>query len=130
MTTTIHQQIQFNVNANRLFQALTDSDIFSQVTGGAPTEIHNEAGGPFSLFGGMIHGRTIELVPNQLIVQAWRAKNWTEGVYTLVKFQLKEDGPSQTTIVFDQTGIPDGQAEHLEKGWHENYWNPLNKYFA
>jgi activator of HSP90 ATPase len=37
----------------------------------APTQISREVGGAFSLFGGIIVGRHIELVPNERIVQAW-----------------------------------------------------------
>lgn len=129
MSSTIHQEIIFKSSPNSVYEALTNANKFSEVTGGAPTEISHEAGGSFSCFGGMIVGRNIELVPNQRIVQAWRPANWEEGVYSLVKFELKEQG-SETLLIFDHTGIPSGQAEHLEAGWHENYWKNIEKYLA
>ncbi|MEH6937718.1 SRPBCC family protein [Bacillus sp. JJ664] len=129
MSHTIHQENIFNVSPNEIFQILTESNKFSELTGGAPTEIHNEAGGSFSLFGGMIHGRNIELVENKLIVQAWRAGNWNEGVYSLVRFELKEH-ESGTMVILDHTGFPEGQDEHLSIGWIENYWKPLKKYIS
>ncbi len=129
MSTTIHQEVTFKANPTRVYEALTNAEQFSKVVGGAPTEISPEEGGSFSCFGGMIVGRNIELVPNQRIAQAWRAANWEQGVYSNVKFELKEQG-SGTLLVFDQTGIPEGQSEHLESGWNDNYWKPLEKYLA
>jgi activator of HSP90 ATPase len=129
MSTTIHQEVTFKANPTRVYEALTNAEQFSKVVGGAPTEISPEEGGSFSCFGGMIVGRNIELVPNQRIAQAWRAANWEQGVYSNVKFELKEQG-SGTLLVFDQTGIPQGQSEHLESGWNDNYWKPLEKYLA
>ena len=129
MTKTIHQEVVFNASAERIFQAITDSKQFSEVTGGAPTEISPESGGTFSCFGGMIHGRHIELVPGVRIVQAWRVANWTEGVYSIAKFELKEQD-SKTLLVFDQIGFPEAEGEHLAIGWGENYWTPLEKYLG
>ncbi|MFX3673444.1 MAG: SRPBCC domain-containing protein [Paenisporosarcina sp.] len=129
MSTVIHQEINFNVSPDRLYEVLLNSAQFSEVTGGAPTEISSEAGGSFSCFGGMIFGRNIELVPNERIVQAWRAGNWNEGVYSIVKFELKKQG-NETQLVLDHSGFPTGLGEHLEAGWHENYWKPLEKYLG
>ena len=87
MSTIINQEIHFKVSSNRLYEALTDASKFSVVTGGAPTEIGSEEGDSFTLFGGMITGRNIELVPNERIVQAWRAGNWEPGVYSIAKLE-------------------------------------------
>lgn len=123
----ISEEIKFNTSPERLFEALTNAEQFSEMTGGAPTEIDTEDGGAFSCFGGMIHGRNIELIPGERIVQAWRAGNWDPGVYSIVTFNLKKDG-EQTVLVFDHVGFPEEQAEHLKAGWHENYWSNLKKY--
>ncbi|MFZ3588359.1 SRPBCC domain-containing protein [Bacillus sp. DJP31] len=63
------------------------------------------------------------------MVQAWRAKSWEEGVYSLAKFELKEQG-SETLLVFDHTGFPEGQAEHLSVGWKNNYLNLIESYLS
>jgi activator of HSP90 ATPase len=97
--------------------------------GAAPTNISREAGGAFALFGGYITGRHIELVPNERIVQAWRAGGWPPAAYSIVKFELADEGAG-TKLVLDHTGFPDGTAEHLAGGWKVNYWEPLEKYLA
>lgn len=129
MSTTIHHEVVFKASPERIYQALTDSKIFTEFTGEGLAEISREAGGAISLFGGYVIGRNIELVPNQRIVQAWRAKNWADGVYSIVKFELKGQG-SETRIIFDHSGFPEGNREHLEPGWHKMYWEPLRKYLS
>ncbi|PLR66417.1 MULTISPECIES: SRPBCC domain-containing protein [Bacillaceae] len=129
MTCTIHEEVIFHTTPDKLYKALMDSAQFSEVTGAAPTEIQAEEGGMFSLFGGMITGRTIELVENERIVQAWRPGNWEPGVYSLVKFEIKAQG-TDTLLTFEHIGFPEGQAEHLSNGWTENYWTPLKKYLS
>ncbi|MFZ0799995.1 MAG: SRPBCC family protein [Terriglobales bacterium] len=136
----IHQEPTFKASRKRVYEALTDAKQFDQVIklSGAmqsmhladkPAEISREPGGAFSLFGGYVTGRHIELVPNQRIVQAWRAGSWDPGVYSIARFELVEQG-SGTKIVFDHTGFPKGAAEHLASGWKAHYWEPLAKLLA
>jgi hypothetical protein len=40
----------------------------------------------------MVLGRNIELIPNRRIVQAWRAKPWEGGIYSIAKSELLEGG--------------------------------------
>ncbi len=129
----IHQEVIFRAARKRVYQALTDEKQFKQVTDfimkGASTEISRVVGGMFSLFGGVILGRHIELVPDERIVQAWREKDWDPGVYSIVRFQLNEEG-QDTKLVFDHTGFPQGAAVHLAPGWWSHYWEPLQKYLG
>jgi activator of HSP90 ATPase len=126
MSANIHQEIIIHSSPYSVYEALLNEQQFSEVSGGAPTRIVPEAGGSFSLFGGMIEGRTIELVANERIVQAWRAANWEPGVYSIAMFVLETKG-DETLLSFTHSGFPEEQKEHLEAGWHENYWLPLQK---
>jgi len=130
---SIHQEVVFKAVRKRVYEALTQSKQFAQVTNfimnGASAEISSEVGGSFSIFGGVILGRHLELVPYERIVQAWREKDWPAGVYSIVKFELNEQG-AETKLVFDHTGFPDGAASHLAPGWWSHYWEPLQKYLG
>jgi activator of HSP90 ATPase len=126
--TTLHQVVDLNATPKRVYEALLDSKQFTAFSG-APAEIKRSAGGTFSLFGNLVVGRNIELIPNERIVQAWRPSDWTPGVYSLVKFELLERG-SQTQVVLDHTGFPEGGFEHLNSGWKVHYWDPLTKYLV
>jgi activator of HSP90 ATPase len=124
--TFLHQEVDVKATPQRIYDVLLDSKQFAAFTG-MPAEIDPNAGGAFSMFGGLIVGRNIELVPNQRIVQAWRPTHWDPGVYSLVKFELKPRG-SETTIVLDHTGFPEGDYDSLNAGWKSRYWDPLKKF--
>jgi activator of HSP90 ATPase len=137
---SIHQEASFRASRERVYEALTDTQQFDKVTqlsddmksmgpGGTPTEISKKVGGTFVLFRGHIVGRQIELVPNERIVQAWRVEGWAPGVYSIARFELKEQG-SGSRIVFDHTGFPKGLVEHLAAGWKGHYWEPLEKFLV
>ena len=81
------------------------------------------------MFGGMIVGRNIELVPGQRIVQAWRPADWPAGLYSLVRFQLKP-ATAGTTVILDHSSFPAGDFDSLTSGWYEHYWEPLKKFLA
>jgi activator of HSP90 ATPase len=130
---SIHQEVIFRAARKRVYEAIFEEKQFRQVTSfiipGASTRISTEVGGSFEMFGEVILGRHIELVPYERIVQAWREKDWPAGVYSIVRFQLDEQG-AQTKLVLDHTGFPQGAAEHLAPGWWSHYWEPLRKYLA
>jgi len=132
---SIHQEIVLKASRKRVYEALTNAEQFTKVMKlskypeGPGATISREPGGSFSLFGDHIVGRHVELVPNERIVQAWRAASWEAGAYSIVRFDLKEQA-DQTKIIFDHTGFPMGLAEHLLDGWNSNYWEPLKKYLA
>lgn len=124
MNHVVHQEIDYNSSPEDIYAVLTDPGKFSEMTGGAPAEIDPATGGAFSLFGGMILGVNAECSPGQRLVQAWRAANWDPGVYSIVRFELTAQNGG-TRVVLDHTGYPEDEGEHLDKGWHDNYWDPM-----
>lgn len=136
---SIHQEPVINASSERIYEALTDAKQFNEITkicaakqpgipiDKVPTEISREVGGAFKLFGGIILGRHVELIPNSRLVQAWREVNWDPGVYSIAKFDLIDQGTA-TKIVFDHSGFPKGAADHLAAGWKTHYWEPLAQF--
>jgi uncharacterized protein YndB with AHSA1/START domain len=138
----IHQEPFLKANRKRVYDALTVTEQFDRVISLSgvmqsaalsamkkPTQISRQDGGAFALFGGYIVGRQIELLPNELIVQAWRVANWGRGIYSIARFELVEQSGG-TKIIFDHEAFPNGDAGHLASGWQEHYWNPLTKFLA
>jgi activator of HSP90 ATPase len=132
---SIHQEVVLNGSRKRIYEALTDANKFTMVTSfspvknAPPAQISRQIGGAFSLFGGHIVGQQVELMADQRIVQAWRVADWEPGIYSIARFELK-DQASQTLLVLDHAGFPNGRGQHLAEGWHSNYWEPLQKYLA
>ena len=137
---SIHQEAVFKASRKRVYEAITDAKQFAKVIqlsgvmqsmhlGDKPAEISREVGVAFTLFGGYITGRHVELVPSERIVQAWRTGSWVPGIYSIAKFEFVEQG-SGTKLVFDHTGFPKGEAESLASGWKAHYWEPIEKLLA
>jgi activator of HSP90 ATPase len=137
----IHQEIVLKAPRGAVYQALTNSKQFDALTRlsdavslvtaphAKPTWISREVGGSFTLFGGYITGRQLEMVRDERLVQAWRVGSWHPGDYSIVKFVLVANGP-ESKLVFDHRGFPDGAGAHLADGWHTHYWDPLAKYLS
>ena len=131
---TIHQEISFKASPQRLYEILLSSKEFSASTKksfdnftSASASIDPVVGGVFSLFDGHINGRILELVPNQRIVEAWRVIDWPAGVYSIARFEFRPQG-SETLVIFDHVGFPEGLKQHLSDGWQQHYWDALTKY--
>src|SRR5258707_8757335 len=120
---SIHQEPVFKASRKRVYEALTDTKQFDKVIhlsaamksgmppDAAPTQISREAGGAFALFGGYVTGRQIELLPNERIVQLWRAGASDHPAYSIAKVALVEPGAG-TRTVFDHTEFPKRAGEH------------------
>src|SRR5262245_15730816 len=124
----IHQELTLPAAPQRVYEALVDSEKFAEMTG-APATGEVAEGAAFSGFGGHITGRHVELVPGKRVVQAWRAKTWPEGTYSIARFELHAEGRG-TKLVFDHEGFPEESKEHLSQGWHANYWEKIAKHLA
>jgi activator of HSP90 ATPase len=128
LRTSLHQEVDFKTSSPRIYEALLDSKQFSAFSG-EPAQIDRRAGGAFSMFAGKIVGRNIELLRSERIVQAWRHASWHAGVYSIVKFELRTRA-TETRVLLDHTGFPEGAFDHLNAGWKMRYWDPLEKFLA
>jgi activator of HSP90 ATPase len=126
--TSLHEEIELKSGPQRIYEILLDARQFAAFTG-MPAEIDPKPGGAFSMFGGQIVGRNVELVPNQRIVQAWRPTHWDPGIYSIAEFAFKPKAGG-TLVVLDHKGFPEGDFDHLEWGWHNHYWEPLKKFLS
>ena len=137
----IHEEIRFEGSCARVYAALTDAKRFDALTrlsdavtllsapNAKPTAISAELGGPFTLFGGYITGRQLEMVRDKRLVQAWRAASWAAGDFSVVKFVLEPQGQA-CKVIFDHEGFPTSHGASLLYGWRVHYWEPLAKLLA
>jgi activator of HSP90 ATPase len=136
----IHQEVVFKASPARVYHVLTNARQFDKVVllSGAitsmalknsPAQIGADVGAPFSLFGGYITGRHIELSPDERIVQAWRSASWAAHIYSIARFDIAAH-PEGARLVFDQTGFPNEEAVSLATGWRDHYWAPMSKVLA
>ncbi len=124
-TKTIRQSVTLKASPHDVYEALMDSRKHSQFTGGKAS-ISRKVGGKFMAFDGYSEGVNVELVPDNKIVQTWRASDWPEGHYSKVTFLLKEV-KGGTRLTFTQTGVPEEQHEDIAQGWRDYYWAPMKE---
>jgi activator of HSP90 ATPase len=124
----IHQEVTFDAPPARIYQAFMDSKEHSAFTG-APAQIEGKEGGTFSVYGGHVIGRNLELVPDRRIVQAWRSTDWPEGWYSMLRVELSASG-GKTRLVLDHDAVPEEQHERVNGGWKMMYFDPLKKYLG
>jgi activator of HSP90 ATPase len=135
----IHQETTISSTCARVYGALTSAHDFEAITrlsdaadlltaaNAKATVISKRVGGTFTLFGGYITGRNLEMTPGKLLVQAWRAGGWDAGQYSVARFELHSE-PGGCQIIFDQRGFPASQGKSLAYGWRVHYWQPLSKF--
>jgi activator of HSP90 ATPase len=111
-----------------VYDAYLDSKRHSRFTGQA-AKMSRVEGGKFSAGDTYITGYNLELRPARRIVQAWRASEWPEGSYSILRIELKAKGRG-TRLTVDHLGIPDEFRDGVDQGWYEFYWDPLRKYFG
>ncbi|MES2558630.1 MAG: SRPBCC family protein [Bacteroidota bacterium] len=124
----IHQTLTFPTDALDLYKCIMDARMHSSFTGDEAV-IEDKEGTTFSAFGGYITGKNIVLERGKKIVQTWKAREegWPEDHYSEVVFVFKNiDGGCE--LDFFHLAIPAHNAEAIEKGWTEYYWEPLRIY--
>jgi uncharacterized protein YndB with AHSA1/START domain len=130
---SIHQEAVIKASPEQIYEYLTNGEIFGAATE-QPARVGDREGEPFSLFGGRVEGRQIDLVPAVRVVQAWRFGGahpdaWEPGVYSIVRFTLRPEGDA-TRFVIDHDGIPQEWQDHIEGGYPIFYQGPLTRYFG
>jgi len=127
-TESIKQTVTFNAPSKVIYNMLMDQQKHAEFTG-TSVIMSAQENGKFSIFDGYCHGRNIELIEGEKIVQAWNFKEdgWPDDHYSVCTFNLKTTG-NQTKLVFLQTGVPKPKVESLKEGWKQFYWKPMKEY--
>jgi activator of HSP90 ATPase len=127
MTKTIQQQVEFPASPEKLFDIYTDSKKHSAATGSKAT-VSKKVGGKFTAFDGMLSGRNLMVIPNKLIVQAWRASQWkktdADSILVLEFSKTKSGG----RIDLAHVNVPQHDHAGVTKGWPKYYWKPWTAY--
>ncbi|HYA71224.1 MAG TPA: SRPBCC family protein [Thermoplasmata archaeon] len=128
MCKPVHHEVEFRVKPKEVYDAYLDSRRHARMTG-QPAKMSKKVGGQFVAGGEYITGTNVELIPGRRIVQAWRASEWPEGIYSILRLELKPKGKGSRLIV-DHVGVPDEFRDGVDSGWHEFYWEPMKAYFG
>jgi len=118
----------FNAKPSDIYNAWLNSDGHSVLTG-SPAKVNGKIGGEFSAWDGYIFGTTLELTPNQRIVQAWRTSEFPDDAPDSHLEVLLEEAPGGTKMTLTHTDMPEDQVDSYKQGWDDFYFKPMREYF-
>jgi activator of HSP90 ATPase len=126
---TIKQKVKFKASSDIIYQLLADSRLHSAFSG-APATISKKVGGAFSAYSGGITGINVDLLPGKRIVQAWRAKDFPIGIFSMATFNLAATPDGGTEVTLTHRGVPKALIPRIESDWRESYWNKMKEYLS
>lgn len=121
--------IKFEASAKRLYDILTKESLHGLVTD-AETEIGNNIGDEFRLFGGAIDGKILNLDAGRQIEWKWfcHVSGWPEDHFSNVKFDISEIDDFNCELQIVHSQIPDDAYESVVEGWQERYWDSIKRF--
>jgi len=97
---------------------------------GNPANVDVKVGGKFSAWDGYIFGSTLELEPDQRIVQAWRTTEFPEDAPDSRLEILFEEATRGTKVTLIHSDMPEDQVDSYRQGWEDFYFKPMKEYFS
>lgn len=113
----------------RVYKAWLSGKEHGAMTGGV-AKVTARVGGSYSAWDGYIMGKTVELTPNERIVQTWRTTDFPEDAEDSRIEVTLENRKSGTLVTLIHTDIPPGQAAEYKRGWVDFYFKPMKEYFG
>lgn len=126
MCKTIKQKVKFRASPEQVFRILTDSKQHSALTG-QKAKLGRNIGDPFSTSDGYVTGITVDLKPNERLVQAWRNEDFPAGAFSMAAFVLTRTKDGGTELVLTHRGVPKSLIPRVEREWKQAYWEKMKK---
>ncbi|HEY5601223.1 MAG TPA: SRPBCC domain-containing protein [Patescibacteria group bacterium] len=121
---TIEQTYTINAPLEKVWQALIDP-IEIDAWGAGPAKMADQEDFEFSLWGGDIWGKNVEVEAPNKLVQDWYGGNWEKP--SKVTFSLSEvNGVTEVGLLHEN--VPDEEDGDIETGWSDYYFGEIKKY--
>ncbi len=104
-----------------VWQAMVDPQIIAK-WGAGPAKMDDNVGTKFSLWGGDIHGKNIDVVKRKRLVQEWYTGKWDKPSHVHIALN-SENGITYVDLLHED--VPDGEKDEINKGWKNFYFVPL-----
>ncbi|MHA2026549.1 MAG: SRPBCC domain-containing protein [Candidatus Thorarchaeota archaeon] len=129
MTEELRLTVTLPASTKEIYEAWLDSKKHSAMTG-SEAIVDPRIDGAFSAWDGYIEGTTLEMEPNQRIIQNWRTTDFPlDSSDSRIEITLKEVEEGTILTLF-HSEIPNGQSEDYRKGWDDFYFSPMKSYFG
>ncbi len=124
MCKTIKHRVRFKAPPETIYELLADSRRRTEITG-RNAVMSDKVGGEFSTDAGQVTGVNVDLVPGRRLVQAWRRKDFPEGIYSMAAITLAPIPGAGTELVLTHRGVPKHLLDQIEDYWRFVYWAPM-----
>jgi uncharacterized protein YndB with AHSA1/START domain len=127
MSNNVTLAVDLPATPARLYRMYLDPRLHAAFTG-SPVKIAARAGARFEAFGGALSGAILQVVPNRLIVQAWRSTNFGKRDVdsTLVLF-FRPHGKG-ARIELTHVNVAERDLASVSEGWSKYYFVPWRAY--
>lgn len=122
---TIKQTYEMNATPEKVFEALVNPDII-QTWSGDEAKMGPEVGDSFTLWGGQMFGKNLEVVKNKKLVQEWNYDQWDAP--SKVTFTLKAKG-KKTIVDLLHEDVPEKSLKSIDEGWDVYYLGAMKEMF-
>jgi len=113
------------VSPEQIYRIYMDSGQHSKITG-QKVQMSSQAGAKFSAEDGEISGRNLYIIPEKMIVQSWRRKEWPENtVDAIMVMSFSQSGATGARIDVTNALLPQNEMQFIN--WN-TFWNPLREY--
>lgn len=119
----------FNSTASEIYNAWLSSDGHSAITG-STAKVDGSIGGKFTAWDGYIFGTTLELTPNQRIVQAWRTSEFADDAPDSRLEVFLKDINDGVKVTLTHSDMPEDQVDSYRQGWEDFYFKPMREYYG
>lgn len=124
---TIKQTYLIDAPVDEVWKALVDPAYIND-WGGGPAKMGDKVGFEFSLWGGSIWGKNIEVLENKKLIQEWfsdEENKWDKpSIVSFTLFKLR----GGTKLDLLHKDIPDENASDIDEGWKDYYLGQLKDY--
>lgn len=120
---------RFSMKPSDVYEAWLSTKGHTAMTG-SPAKVEGRVGGKFSAWDGYIFGTTLELSPNERIVQAWRTTEFPGNAPDSRVEILFEETAGGTKLTLAHSNMPEEQVDDYKQGWEDFYFKPMREYFG
>jgi len=128
-TSTLTMHEDFKCRVKDIYDCFVNVNLVRAFTQNGMDKYEPEQHGEFSLFGGNITGKFIQLTTNKRITMNWRNARWPEGHYSIATLEFTEKSDC-SEIKLSHLAIPSAFLENTEEGWKRFYWNAIRQTFG
>jgi activator of HSP90 ATPase len=122
---TIKQTYEMNASPEKVFEALVNPDII-QIWSRDEAKMGPDVGDNFTLWGGQMFGKNIEVIKNKKLVQEWNYDQWDAP--SKVTFTIKAKG-KKTIVELLHEDVPEKSLKSIDEGWDQYYLGAMKDMF-